>query len=112
MVPARDTVARWGGDEFAVLVENAAGEHEVADLAERLAEAIAGAPFKVADREVALTASVGVVVAGSGEETDLLLRNADVAMSRAKAGGRWPGRGVRRAHARRPSRAGWSSPVT
>jgi diguanylate cyclase (GGDEF)-like protein len=88
VVPTRDTVARWGGDEFAVLVEDAAGEHEVADLAERLAEAIAGAPFKVAEREVALTASVGVVVAGPGEETDLLLRNADVAMSRAKDGGR------------------------
>jgi diguanylate cyclase (GGDEF)-like protein len=88
LVPTRDTVARWGGDEFAVLVENAAGEHEVAELAERLAAAIAGAPFKVADREVALTASVGVVVAGPGEETDLLLRNADVAMSQAKDGGR------------------------
>jgi diguanylate cyclase (GGDEF)-like protein len=86
--PARDTVARWGGDEFAVLVEHAASEHEVADLAERLAEAIAGAPFKVAEREVSLTASVGVALAGPGEETDLLLRNADVAMSRAKAGGR------------------------
>jgi diguanylate cyclase (GGDEF)-like protein len=88
LVPTRDTVARWGGDEFAVLVENAAGEHEVAELAERLAAAIAGAPFKVAEREVALTASVGVVVAGPGEETDLLLRNADVAMSQAKDGGR------------------------
>jgi diguanylate cyclase (GGDEF)-like protein len=88
IVPARDTVARWGGDEFAVLVEKVAGEHEVADLAERLAEAIAGAPFKVAEREVSLTASVGVVVAGPGEETDLLLRNADVAMSQAKGEGR------------------------
>jgi diguanylate cyclase (GGDEF)-like protein len=88
VVPARDTVARWGGDEFAVLVENAAGENEAADLAERLAQVIAGAPFKVAEREVSLTASVGVVVAGPGEETDLLLRNADVAMSQAKGGGR------------------------
>jgi diguanylate cyclase (GGDEF)-like protein len=88
VVPARDTVARWGGDEFAVLVEDVVGDHEVADLAERLAEAIAGVPFKVAEREVSLTASVGVVVAGPGEETDLLLRNADVAMSAAKGSGR------------------------
>ena len=86
-VPARDTVARWGGDEFAVLVETAAGQ-EITELAERLAEAIAGAPFRVADREVSLSASVGVALVGSSERTpDLLLRNADVAMSRAKAAG-------------------------
>jgi diguanylate cyclase (GGDEF)-like protein len=86
-VPARDTVARWGGDEFTVLVETAAG-HEIKELAERLAEAIAGEPFRVADRDVRLSASVGVALAGSSERTpDLLLRNADIAMSRAKAVG-------------------------
>ncbi len=86
-VPARDTVARWGGDEFAVLVEAAAG-HELPELAERLAEAIAGEPFRVADREVSLSASVGVALVGASERTpELLLRNADVAMSRAKAAG-------------------------
>jgi len=86
-VPARDTVARWGGDEFAVLVETAAG-NEVTELAERLAEAIAGEPFRVADREVSLSASVGAALAGSSARTpDLLLRNADVAMSRAKTSG-------------------------
>jgi diguanylate cyclase (GGDEF)-like protein len=86
-VPARDTVARWGGDEFAVLVETAAGQ-ETTELAERLAQAIAGEPFRVADREVILSASVGAALVGSSERTpDLLLRNADVAMSRAKAAG-------------------------
>ncbi len=88
VAPARDTVARWGGDEFAVLVESAVSEHEVADLAERLAEAIAGTAFKVGEREISLTVSVGVAVAGPGGENDLLLRNADVAMSRAKGSGR------------------------
>jgi diguanylate cyclase (GGDEF)-like protein len=86
-VPARDTVARWGGDEFAVLVETAAGQ-EITELADRLAEAIAAEPFRVADREVSLSASVGAALVGSSERTpDLLLRNADVAMSRAKAAG-------------------------
>ncbi|HEX3965031.1 MAG TPA: EAL domain-containing protein [Trebonia sp.] len=86
-VPARDTVARWGGDEFAVLVETAAGQ-EITELAERLAEAIAGEPFRVTDREVALSASVGAALVSSSERTpDLLLRNADVAMARAKAAG-------------------------
>jgi diguanylate cyclase (GGDEF)-like protein len=87
-VPARDTVARWGGDEFAVLVENAIGVTEFAELADRVARAIAGAPFKVADQDIALTASVGAAVASAGERSpDLLLRNADVAMSQAKAAG-------------------------
>jgi diguanylate cyclase (GGDEF)-like protein len=87
VVPARHPVARWGGDEFAVLVEAATG-HEVTELAERLAGVIAGEAFRVADREISLSASVGAALAGSGERTpDLLLRNADVAMSRAKAAG-------------------------
>lgn len=86
MVPAHDTVARWGGDEFAVLVEEAAGAQEVAEIAERLVSAVAGEPFRVADREIALTASVGVALADEGE-TGFVLRNADVAMARAKDNG-------------------------
>ncbi|HUN31161.1 MAG TPA: sensor domain-containing phosphodiesterase [Trebonia sp.] len=87
-VPARDTVARWGSDEFAVLVENAAGVAEITELAELVARAIAGTPFKVADQDIALTASVGAAVAIGGDRSpDLLLRNADVAMSQAKAAG-------------------------
>ena len=86
VVQSRDTVARWGGDEFAVLVADAPGPQEVAELAERMAGVIAGEPFKAANREVGLTASVGVALA-DGDPPDLLLRNADVAMSRAKDGG-------------------------
>jgi diguanylate cyclase (GGDEF)-like protein len=86
VVPAQDTVARWGGDEFAVLMEIATGAPEIVELAERLVTTIAGAPFRVADREISLTASVGVALA---EESPpgLVLRNADVAMARAKDGG-------------------------
>jgi diguanylate cyclase (GGDEF)-like protein/PAS domain S-box-containing protein len=86
VVPAQETVARWGGDEFAVLVENAAGTQEIIELAERLVAAIAGGPFRVADREIALTASVGVALA-DGSQPGLVLRNADVAMARAKDSG-------------------------
>jgi diguanylate cyclase (GGDEF)-like protein/PAS domain S-box-containing protein len=85
-VPSQDTVARWGGDEFAVLVENAASAGEIVDIAERLAASIAATPFRVADRDVPLTASVGVALAGT-EDSAYLLRNADVAMSRAKESG-------------------------
>ena len=86
VVPAQETVARWGGDEFAVLMENAAGAQEIVELAERLVGAIAGEPFRVADREIGLTASVGVALADESPP-GLVLRNADVAMARAKDGG-------------------------
>ncbi len=89
LVPAQETVARWGGDEFAVLMENATGTQEIVELAERLVGVIAGEPFRVADREIGLTASVGVALAGESPP-GLVLRNADVAMARAKdtGGGR------------------------
>jgi diguanylate cyclase (GGDEF)-like protein/PAS domain S-box-containing protein len=86
VVPAQDTVARWGGDEFAVLLESAPGAEEIAELADRLTGAIADEPFRVADREIVLTASVGVALADESPP-GLVLRNADVAMTRAKDGG-------------------------
>jgi diguanylate cyclase (GGDEF)-like protein len=94
-VPAHDTVARWGSDEFAVLIEHAGGAAEVSEIAERLVGAIAAEPFRVAGQQIALTASVGVALAGPDpmspgtpdDPTGLVLRNADVAMSRAKEAG-------------------------
>jgi diguanylate cyclase (GGDEF)-like protein len=86
VAPAQDTVARWGGDEFAVMLENAAGAQEIIELAERLAGIIAGEPFRVAERDLGLTASVGVALA-DGSAPGVVLRNADVAMARSKDGG-------------------------
>jgi len=94
-VPVHDTVARWGSDEFAVLVENAGTGQEVSEIAERLVGAIAAEPFRVAGQQIALTASVGVALAGRDQgnlvhpdgPAGLVLRNADVAMARAKAAG-------------------------
>lgn len=81
-----DTLARWGGDEFAVLVETGP---EAVDLAERLVRAVSQEPFRVADRDIALTASVGVAFDEDGLPPGDLIRNADVAMARAKElGGR------------------------
>src|SRR5205814_1146355 len=48
VVPVHDTVARWGSDEFAVLVEDAGSDQEVAEIADRLATVVAGEPFRVA----------------------------------------------------------------
>ncbi|MGH3218219.1 MAG: putative bifunctional diguanylate cyclase/phosphodiesterase, partial [Streptosporangiaceae bacterium] len=98
VVPAQDTVARWGSDEFAVLVESATGVQEIAELAERLARAVSAEPFRVAGQQITLTASAGVALADPagpknrgngevGEGAELVLRNADVAMSRAKEAG-------------------------
>ncbi len=86
VVPAQETVARWGGDEFAVLLENAVGRQEIVELAERLAVVVAAAPFKVAEREIGLTASVGVALADESAP-GVVLRNADVAMAKAKDSG-------------------------
>src|SRR5262249_51574747 len=85
-VPSQHTVARWGGDEFAVLVESAASAPEIVEMAERLVGVIASEPFHVADREIPLTASIGVAFA-DGDAPGHLLRNADVALARAKASG-------------------------
>jgi diguanylate cyclase (GGDEF)-like protein/PAS domain S-box-containing protein len=88
-VPSHEMVARWGSDEFAVLIADTASSQEIVDMAERLAVGIAAEPFRVADRDIPLTASVGVALS-AGDATGHLLRNADVAMSRAKelGGGR------------------------
>jgi diguanylate cyclase (GGDEF)-like protein len=92
VVPVHDTVARWGSDEFAVLIEDAGSVQEVTEIAERLAGVVAAEPFRVADQQIALTASVGVALAEPAQPnagvpdnpSGLVLRNADVAMSRAK----------------------------
>jgi diguanylate cyclase (GGDEF)-like protein/PAS domain S-box-containing protein len=86
VVPVHDTVARWGSDEFAVLVEDTGSVQEVTEIAERLAVAVATEPFRVAGQQIALTASVGVALADV-DPPGLVLRNADVAMSRAKDAG-------------------------
>ena len=86
-VRGEDTVARLGGDEFAVLVENLAGEAEVRIVAERVKEAFRD-PIVIDGRELAVAASIGIALSEAGTETaDDLLRNADLAMYRAKGSG-------------------------
>ncbi|GGS58527.1 hypothetical protein GCM10010156_16490 [Planobispora rosea] len=88
-VRADDTLARWGGDEFAVLLEAGADAQTAVDLAELLIHTVSSEPFRVADRDIALTASVGVAFADDEVSSADLIRNADVAMARAKElGGR------------------------
>ncbi|MDX6226824.1 MAG: hypothetical protein QOI76_214 [Frankiales bacterium] len=80
-----DTVARLGGDEFAVLVEDPDGIRAAVWVAERVVATL-GQPFLLDGRELSIGVSVGIAGNTTGLETeDVLLRNADVAMYRAKA---------------------------
>jgi diguanylate cyclase (GGDEF)-like protein/PAS domain S-box-containing protein len=83
-----DTIARLGGDEFAILVEDVSGPQQVLELAERISGTF-DTPFRAAEREITIRCSIGVVVAsGAQRSADDLLRDADVAMYRAKVSGR------------------------
>jgi len=79
-----DTVARFGGDEFAVLLDEVVHPSIAARTADRIAQALA-TPFTVGDRELFVSASIGIAIGCDPEE---LLRAADVAMYRVKAGGK------------------------
>ena len=83
-----DLAARLGGDEFAVLLEHAPTAVEAERAAERVLGALV-APLSVQGRAVRVHASIGVALATGGAATAAeLLRNADLAMYAAKAGGR------------------------
>jgi diguanylate cyclase (GGDEF)-like protein/PAS domain S-box-containing protein len=83
-----DTVARFGGDEFAVLIEDASDDIDVVQVAERVLDGLRQ-PFVVNGRELHVRGSMGIARMESGVEgADQLLRNADLAMYRAKAAGR------------------------
>jgi diguanylate cyclase (GGDEF)-like protein/PAS domain S-box-containing protein len=88
-----DTVARLGGDEFVVVCEDVAGEGDVSRLAGRVSEAVSR-PVVLRGRQMSVTASIGVAVAGEGHESgEELIRLADLAMYRAKRGVGEPGGG-------------------
>ncbi|MDX2202066.1 MAG: EAL domain-containing protein [Hyphomicrobiaceae bacterium] len=87
---ARDTdiVARLGGDEFAVLQYPVSQQKDAAALAERIAQQIS-VPIEVSGHTVVVGASVGIALAPrDGAEGDMLLKNADMALARAKMDGR------------------------
>jgi diguanylate cyclase (GGDEF)-like protein/PAS domain S-box-containing protein len=82
-----DTVARLGGDEFAILLTAVPDDEAAAVAAARVVAAVA-APVALCGREIRVTASVGIAVARGGESPDDLLRNADLALYRAKERGK------------------------
>ncbi len=83
-----DVVARLGGDEFAVL-QRGIRNPEDAEAVARNINAVLDQPFQVGARTVAVNASIGISVhPKDGHDADELLQNADLAMYRAKVGGR------------------------
>ncbi|MEH1125550.1 EAL domain-containing protein [Micromonospora sp. CPCC 206061] len=80
-----DTPARFAGDEFAVLVDGIGDADALTAVAERLQEAI-GRPHRIAGQEVVVSVSIGIAEGTSQyQSAEDLLRNADIAMYRAKA---------------------------
>ncbi|MFI0981801.1 putative bifunctional diguanylate cyclase/phosphodiesterase [Streptomyces sp. NPDC021093] len=92
-VRAGDTAARLGGDEFAALIvgdgtrDRAAREYQVREIADRLRLTLSQ-PYKVDGNDVRVAASIGVAFAEPGITPTDLMRNADLAMYRAKAAGK------------------------
>jgi diguanylate cyclase (GGDEF)-like protein/PAS domain S-box-containing protein len=82
-----DLVARLGGDEFCVLCEAVESEQELRDLGQRICDVVA-TPMRVHGRDVQVGTSVGIALDRAGSETiGGLVRNADVALYRAKRAG-------------------------
>jgi diguanylate cyclase (GGDEF)-like protein len=83
-----DVVARLGGDEFAVLAEDLDGEHYAVALAERLLEVLRQ-PLHIAGHDIVTSASIGITFSGMNYSTPAeMLRDADIAMYKAKTGGK------------------------
>ena len=85
---ASDTVSRLGGDEFTVLLHEVGAANDAAAVAQKILDNLA-LPFSIAGRELFVTVSIGItVLPNDGNSVDALLKNADIAMYRAKEFGR------------------------
>jgi diguanylate cyclase (GGDEF)-like protein len=82
-----DTVARLSGDEFTLLLDDVCDAREATMIAERVQQTLK-APFELEGRELFIAASIGIAVATADSAPQEVMRDADVAMYRAKADGK------------------------
>jgi diguanylate cyclase (GGDEF)-like protein/PAS domain S-box-containing protein len=87
LIRVTDTVARFGADEYGIVCENIATDAGAAERVERILAALAE-PYTLGFGEAFITASIGVAVSGPGASAESLLRDANLAMHRAKERGR------------------------
>jgi diguanylate cyclase (GGDEF)-like protein len=87
MLRPEDFVARFGGDEFVVFQQNIKSHEEAAGLARRIVDRLSER-YKIDNHLVEIGASVGIAMTSPGVSADTLLKNADMALYRAKADGR------------------------
>jgi diguanylate cyclase (GGDEF)-like protein/PAS domain S-box-containing protein len=84
----RDTIARFGGDEFVIMLDDVARISDVDKLVKKIHQSLER-PFKIKDSDLHVTASIGIsLFPNDGQDSSTLLRNADLAMYRAKDDGR------------------------
>ncbi len=86
---AGDTIARFGGDEFTILLNNVEGQREVEHFADRLIKK-AGEPITINDQEIFPTLSIGIAMSreGTHERAEEIIRDSDIAMYKAKENGK------------------------
>jgi diguanylate cyclase (GGDEF)-like protein/PAS domain S-box-containing protein len=83
-----DTLSRFGGDEFTLLLHDTQGQPSVVQVAEKILESIKE-PFQLGEHDIHIGASIGVAIYPEGGNTlDALIKNADIAMYRVKNTGR------------------------
>lgn len=81
-----DLVARFGGDEFAVLIQSESASAQAETVAGRIVDGLQE-PFRLDTRDIHVKASIGLASAAEAADAEQLMRNADLAMYRAKAAG-------------------------
>jgi diguanylate cyclase (GGDEF)-like protein len=82
-----DLLARFGGDEFAILAATGTTVADAMALSQRVIASL-GLPFPILGTDIVVGASAGIAVARAGQPSEEILRDADVAMYRAKANGK------------------------
>ncbi len=84
VVRESDTVARFGGDEFVILLTEITGTNDIRPIATKILQSIAK-PYEVGTHVITLTTSLGISLAPQdGNDSTILIRNADIAMYQAK----------------------------